>query len=71
MELTCTEDSPTPQPKGLLSTPELDQTIMSSRSGGHDFDSDGDAWYNTRDGDELSVVLERECTLHAGHPIDW
>jgi len=47
----------------------LQEIWVAARAGGFHFKRAGDAWIDTRNGDELIAALTRYCTQQAGRAV--
>ncbi len=49
--------------------PPLHEIWVAAKSGGFHYRREGDAWIDTRSGDELEAALNRYCSEQAGRAI--
>jgi CyaY protein len=67
LELTLPDRS-----KLILNTqPPLHEIWLAAKGGGFHFRWDGQAWVDTRSGDEFFGVLSRHASAQAGRPLDF
>jgi CyaY protein len=51
--------------------PPLQEIWLAARSGGYHYRHDGNAWRDTRTGEELFARLAREASAQAGLPLSF
>jgi len=51
--------------------PPLHEIWLAARSGGYHYRHDGNAWVDTKTGEELFSNLSREATVQGGQPLQF